>query len=128
MILTPELLEKFNACEDGILIGNQLGCIGIDGKEAAKILEQNNHTDYANWVKRLYENADALKYSNYYKSIKYLVYDPNQHIYRATSTLESTQLIVDKIIEANQELDVSHITVHEEITLLDGVIHRFLIK
>lgn len=128
MILTPELLEKFNACEEGVQIGIGLGCMGIDGKEAIEIFETHNYTDYANWVKGLYENADALKYSNYYKSIKYLVYDPNQHIYRATSTLESTQLIVDKIIEANQELDVSHITVHEEITLLDGVIHRFLIK
>lgn len=128
MILTQELLDRFNPCADGMIIANELGCIDIDGKEAIKILRENNHTDYALWVRSLYQNSEAIKFAKFDKKIKYLVYDPVQHIYRTSSELSLAYEIIEKIKTENPDCDFDLITLQEEIVTLDDQVHRFLIK
>jgi ABC-type sulfate transport system substrate-binding protein len=128
MILTQALLDAVGACGDGYNIGVQLGCLNIDSEAAITIFEANNYPRYADWVRALYSNQIALKISNSYTSIQYLVFDPGYKAFVSTTNQSDIAVIKDQIIFANPDSDPSLIVCYEEITSsIDGKVHRFLL-
>lgn len=128
MIFTPELLEQLNPCKEGLDAATDLGLVGMDGKQAIKALKEHGHTDYAIWVRAMYQNSEAIKLAKFDKKTRYLVYDPFEHIYRSTATLDRAYQIIENIKETNPDGDFSQITLQEEITTLDDQVHRFPIR
>jgi hypothetical protein len=124
IILTQEILDAVGVCADGQRVAEEFNCIGIDLAIGIKIMEDNN-TGYANWARGLYSNRIALKLSNHYEYIQYLVFDPVNKIFKATTNESDVLGIKQQIIEDNPEVDQSQITMYEEIKSLDGIVHRF---
>jgi len=124
IILTQEILDAVGVCADGQRVAEEFNCIGIDLAIGIQIMEDNN-TGYAKWARDLYSNRIALKLSNHYEYIQYLIFDPaNQH-FKATPNESDVEGIKKQIIDDNPGVDESQIIAYEEIKSLDGIVHRF---
>jgi hypothetical protein len=126
IILTQEILDAVGVCADGQRVAEEFNCIGIDLAIGIQIMEDNN-TGYAKWARDLYSNRIALKLSNHYEYIQYLVFDPVNNHYKATPNESDVAGIKQQIIEDNPGVDQSQILIYEEIKSLDGSIQRFLL-
>jgi hypothetical protein len=124
IILTQEILDAVGVCADGQRVAEEFNCIGIDLAIVIQIMEDNN-TGYAKWVRSLYTNRVALKLSNYYEYIQYLVFDPVNNHFKATPNESDVDALKQEIIEYTLEIDHSKIIIYEEIKSLDGSLHRF---
>lgn len=124
IILTQEILDAVGVCADGQRVAEEFNCIGIDLAIVIQIMEDNN-TGYATWARGLYKNRIALKLSNHYEYIQYLVFDPVNNYLKATPNESDIAAIKQKIITDNPGIDKSKIVIYEEIKSLDGIVHRF---
>jgi hypothetical protein len=86
---------------------------------------EDNNTGYAKWARDLYSNRIALKLSNHYEYIQYLVFDPVNNYFKATPNESDVDGIKQQIITDTPDVDQSKILVYEEIKSLDGIVHRF---
>ena len=124
IILTQEILDAVGVCADGQRVAEEFNCIGIDLAIGIQIMEDNN-TGYAKWARDLYSNRIALKLSNHYEYIQYLVFDPVNNYFKATPNESDVDGIKQQIITDTPDVDQSKILVYEEIKSLDGIVHRF---
>jgi hypothetical protein len=124
IILTQEILDAVGVCADGQRVAEEFNCIGIDLAIGIQIMEDNN-TGYAKWARDLYSNRIALKLSNHYEYIQYLVFDPVNNYFKATPNESGVDGIKQQIITDTPDVDQSKILVYEEIKSLDGIVHRF---
>jgi hypothetical protein len=130
MKLTEEILKHpfILACQEGYDIGVSLGCLNADTKEAIKIFEENGYKKYADWVRRLEKDPLAIKLSNEYKSLRYLVYNPKENKYLAVKTKERAEEIqkdLKSTLESEAFPDISHVVIQEELKDLHGNVYRY---
>lgn len=135
MILTKAFLQlpEINACDEGYKFGISLmddGIDSIDSKEVIAILEEKGQYKYAEWLRKLEVNPNAIKLSGQYEYLRYLVYNPKENKYFAVKTKERAKEIQNEIkarLIAEKFENVTHTIIQEEIKSLSGDIYRVTI-
>ena len=120
MILSDALLAQFRTCSDGYELAISLGLKPND--ESSLIIDtllKNGNIDYANWVRKLEVNPNAIKFSGEYKALNFLVYNPKEHIYLSYATLELAQT-AQQLLKSNFAEDAT-------VNIEDIIIQQHLI-